>query len=374
MLSMETINVIVPIFQGKKYIKNMIEQLERCASRVDGKCKVELFLVNDDMSEPIGSCSSNQIKITVLETDRNRGIHGARARGLDYCTGDYILFLDQDDKIRENYLENQYRKIGDADAVVCRLVNGKKLHYTDTFRFEKVITKDFMLSHWCPIVSPGQVLIRKEAISTVWRENILVNNGADDYFLWLCMMAEDKQFALNQDVLFQHVITGNNTSENTNLMMDSEEEMIEILKREAVFKGEDLGTLDGLRLSLRKIHVKQLDTQRYALACLNRFYRSLIDKGYVYDWLKRQRGKRIAIYGAGELGKGLYDFLKSQGLTPICFLDRNAPFILSEIPVCTMENVNLELDSILLTIPDKGLQDDLICKFGCEVLEAGELT
>ena len=53
--------------------------------------------------------------------------------------------------------------------------------------------------------------------------------------MWLCMMAEGKKFALNQEVLFEHVITGFNVSENTNQMMDSEEEMLCILEKEQMF-------------------------------------------------------------------------------------------------------------------------------------------
>lgn len=304
------ISVIVPIFHGKKYIKDVIHQIEVCQEMVKESCILELLFVNDDPLEPIGDVSSGIIEVRILETDRNRGIHGARVRGLEYCSGDYVLFLDQDDVIRENYMESQYRKISGADAVVCRLVNGKRLHYTDTFRFEDVVTRLFMLQNWCPIVSPGQVLIKKEAVSDIWRKNILNNNGADDYFLWLCMMTEGKRFVLNQDVLFHHRITGENTSEDTNRMMDSEEEMLEILKREAGF---DRAEAETLKQSLRRIHIKQMDTQKYALSCLNQLYRSLFDKGQVYDWLKWQEGKRIAIYGAGELGMGVYDFWWLRG-------------------------------------------------------------
>lgn len=370
----KTVSVIVPMFHGKKYLDDILRQIEKCAQKA-GDTEVELILYNDSPEEEIciyGTGYSYIIK--VFNPGFNSGIHGARVHALENAAGDYVLFLDQDDVIRDDYIEKQCSTIGDADAVVCRVIHGKKLHYTNSFRFEHVITKEFMLHQWCPIISPGQVLIRREAIPDVWKKHILTNNGADDYFLWLCMMAEGKKFALNQEILFEHISTGANTSENTNMMMDSEEEMLQILKRKTVFKGEDAEALDRLKLSLRKIHIKQLDTQRRALNCLNFIYQSFVNMKCAYDWINSHNDKRIAIYGAGELGVGLCDFLKGQGIVPLCYLDRNAEFILSDIPSYTMEDAEIELDSILLTIQDRILREKLKEKFHCEVIDIADVN
>lgn len=369
----ERISVIVPIYHGEKYIKPPIHMLEEGAAVCRDRCTIEFVLSSDDPDCSLDGYVSDQMEIRIVETEVNRGIHGARVRGLEYCTGDYVVFLDQDDVIREDYIKSQYEKIGDADAVVCRLVNGKRLHYTDTFRFEDVITRDFMLHHWCPIVSPGQVMLKKQAVPSIWREKILTNNGADDYFLWLCMMAEGKRFVLNQEILFTHMITGINTSENTNLMMDSEEEMLGILEREKVFPGDDANGFEDLKRSLRRIHVRMLDAQRKSLACLDRINRSIRERGGMYDWMRENICRKVAVYGAGELGLALYDLLKEQGLVPLCYLDRNAEYVMADIPAYTMENAEVKLDSILLTISDKDLEKELKRKFSCEVVNVEEI-
>ena len=54
-------------------------------------------------------------------------------------------------------------------------------------------------------------------------------NCADDYLLWLCMTAQGAKFALNQDILFEHVVHGNNLSLNSRRELSSLEEMCEIL-------------------------------------------------------------------------------------------------------------------------------------------------
>lgn len=367
------VSVIVPLYYGGKYVEHILEQIKLNAQNAPD-IEIQLLFYNDCPEEKIRVDEEGfSFEVRVVNAEKNAGIHWARVSALNLAAGGHVLFLDQDDVIRDDYIKSQFQKIGDADAIVCRVVNGKRLHYTNTFRFEEVITKEFMVHNWCPIVSPGQVLLKKEAIPDIWKRNILKNNGADDYFLWLCMMAEGKQFELNQEVLFEHIVTGMNTSENTNLMMDSEDEMLGILEREKIFSEYGPKVFDDLKLSLRRIHVKQLDTQRKGLSCLNRINRSICERGRMYGFIKSRKDKKVAIYGAGELGLALRELLERQGVEISCYLDHNAGYVLSDIPVYTLEDVRTGLDSILLTIFDQGLEEALKQIFACEVINLEEI-
>ena len=196
---MERISVIVPVFHGRKYIDSMIAQIEKCAVMCCGGYSLELLFVNDDPDEPIGARASEKVEIKVIETDVNRGIHGARVRGLERCTGDYVLFLDQDDRIAREYFVSQLAHLGDADAAVCKLLHEGRQFYDMRMPFEQVITREFIISVRNPIISPGQVLIRKNKVPVVWKESRLRNNGADDWLLWLCMLGTDSVFACNPE-------------------------------------------------------------------------------------------------------------------------------------------------------------------------------
>lgn len=364
------ISIIVPIYKGIRHIQHIIEQIEQNAKQI--KSEVELVMINDFPEENLPQYASDMIKIICVQSNINRGIHGARAEGLRYSSGEYVLFLDQDDYIKNNYLKSQMLSIGDRDASVCRVIHNRRFHYTDTFVFEKVISKEFMINNWCPIVSPGQVLLRRSSIPKEWEGNILKNNGADDYFLWILMMGQGKHFALNDEVLFEHIVDGNNTSGDNNKMMDSENEMIEILKRIQLFEKSEV-QFEKLRTSLRRIHIKQLENQVFALNNLKAWYQSFCKMGYVYQWIKNNKSARIAIYGAGELGIGLRDFLAENGILITCYLDQNAAYIISDSKAYTMESCDLQLDSILLTIQNKELRNRLVSKFECEVIDVGNV-
>ena len=367
------VSIIVPLYKGEKYIEQITNQIVSCA-KVVPEVRVELLFINDYPEQTIQLAQvSSFIDIRIINSKVNRGIHESRVEGLKNTSGEYVLFLDQDDWIDSNYLKSQLMTIKDVDASVCRVITNKRLHYTNTHVFENVVTKDFMLNKWCSIISPGQVLIKRTAIPQIWIENILKNNGADDYFLWLCMMESNKKFALNQDILYEHVFTGENVSEDTNRMIDSENEMLSILESSDLFRDDKI-CLENLRDSLRKIHIKQLDTQKRALRILNKWYLSYINKTEVYEWMLENQGTKIAIYGAGELGIGLEKFLVSQNLNLLCFIDQNAPYIMSDLPAYTIETMQVFPEVILLTIPNEELKHVLKKRFECVVIDVEKLS
>jgi glycosyltransferase involved in cell wall biosynthesis len=360
------VSVVVPLYHGKEYVNNILMQVNECVKYI-GYENVELILYNDLPDEEIiPNVENYAYEIKSINPGFNKGIHGARVEGLKYADGEYVLFLDQDDLIKPEYFKSQLAAIGDKDASVCRVIHNKRLHYTDTFAFEKVITRDFMINNWCPIISPGQVLLRKSSIPKEWKMNVMNNNGADDYFLWLLMMGQGKRFALNDDILFEHIVNGKNTSDNNNDMMDSEDEMIEKLKKMAIYEKAEL---EQLRTSLRRIHIRELEKRCLAEKIINNWYKSYFRKEFVYSWIESNEKSQIAIYGAGDMGVKLYRFLKDIGIQPVCYLDQNAKYIKSDVAVYKVDSCNLKLDSILLTIPSKELKEHLLKKFDCEVIE-----
>lgn len=367
------VSIIIPMFHGKRYLKDILEQIDQCVQYYSAS-EIELILYNDSPDEKIQvDETEHKYAIKVFNPEYNRGIHGARVQALEYAEGEYILFLDQDDKIFPAYLRKQLECIGNADAVVCRAIHNKRLHYTNTHIFEKVISKEFMLKKWCPIVSPGQVLLRKSAIPLLWKEKILKNNGADDYFLWLLMVGEGKVFSLNQEILFEHVITGENMSSNTNTMMNSEHEMLKLLKDNHVFKGEDAIWLSRLSESLRKVHIKELDNYKRTFAFLQQWNMNLANGHSPLDFFRNNSIRRIALYGAGDLGKNIELLLRNTDIEVSFYIDQNAEYILSALPVYTKENICEDIDAIIMTIDDKRLFNEIVALRKCPVYQITDI-
>ncbi|MDE6748882.1 MAG: glycosyltransferase [Lachnospiraceae bacterium] len=351
---MEKISVIVPIFHGIKYIDNMIAQLEKCVEKSSNRCTIELLLVNDYPAEQIGYFSSEKINVRVIETDRNRGIHGARVRGLNHCTGDYVLFLDQDDIIYPDYFNSQLEHLNNKAAVVCKLLHEGRQYYDNRTSFEKVLNREFMIGSRNPIISPGQVLLKKNRIPKIWTDIALKNNGADDWLLWLCMFSEGSEFALNPSLLFEHVVEGQNESVNIQHMENSEKELYEVVAANGILTGQELENLHDTIKNVAAGRVATLVKFRRMFFVYDAWLRLMEQDISISEYLLKRGINSVAVYGDNQIGKRLYHALKKEGICVKYFIDMNAEYLEEEIPVympaAPLHNVDMVIISLVESI------------------------
>ncbi|MBE6985055.1 MAG: glycosyltransferase [Ruminococcaceae bacterium] len=108
------ISIIIPIYNKSKYIKTILQQLKD-QSFSDFEC----LLIDDgssDGSEVIcDDFAALDARLKVFHIP-NGGVSHARNVGLDHAQGDYITFIDSDDEILPNYLENLYAAIEKSKA------------------------------------------------------------------------------------------------------------------------------------------------------------------------------------------------------------------------------------------------------------------
>lgn len=94
-------SIIVPVYNAEK-------TLQRCIDSVLAQSftDYELILVNDGSSDGSAAiCSVNSAKYSCIKyiCKDNGGVSSARNLGIESAAGEYILFLDSDDYISDNY-------------------------------------------------------------------------------------------------------------------------------------------------------------------------------------------------------------------------------------------------------------------------------
>lgn len=240
------ISIIVPLYKGKKYINNILDMVRTASSSVDAE--IEIIFINDYPLETI-NCDEynfNNFRIVkVLSNPINKGIHYSRIKGLKESSGDYIVFLDQDDIINENYFETQLKR---AKNNVDIVVGNGIVQYPD---YNKYLYKYYIMQwtvkylwFYCKfdnrIISPGQCLIKRSSIPEAWINNVMKNNGSDDALLWWLMLYGKKRFAINRQNIYTHVNTGFNYSSDIDKMMLSIEEAVNIFSKYSKKKYTDL--------------------------------------------------------------------------------------------------------------------------------------
>lgn len=229
------ISVIVPFYQGNGYMEQLFACVRRNAQNAGG-LQIQLVLVNDSPDCPI-QYDEQWVKgfsLRIVNNPENVGIQRSRVNGLLHGEGEYAVLLDQDDLLADNALASQYRVGKGSDVTVANGYNenrdGNRPIY-DSLAHQKQVTQPrFYYSVGCMIVSPGQCMIRKAAIPKVWYERAISCNGADDYFLWLLLLETNCKWAVNPDVLYTHVDTGENLSSNLDQMIRSSCEVLDQMK------------------------------------------------------------------------------------------------------------------------------------------------
>ncbi len=250
------VSIIVPFYRGNQYIKRLFRTVDQNVKRIREKYEnigIELIIVNDSPEMKVQSISSNPIySINIINHEKNCGIHKARVTGLLFSNGRYIAFLDQDDEWDEMFLVSQYEKLGMADVVVSnawieQCDGSKVLLYRSKLHFKNVLNKSAYIKSHNQITSPGQCLIRREAIPEEWIKFITPINGSDDLLLWLLMLGKGANFVLNEKALYIHRYTGGNLSAEIDNMNQSSLSFISCLKKANVCNSYELNAFERAR-------------------------------------------------------------------------------------------------------------------------------
>lgn len=222
-------SIIIPFYKGNRFLPDLFRIVKDNTENVKKEIgeEVELILVNDSPDEAVEIPAETEgVSYKILTHNQNRGIHQARVTGLSQSSGEYILFLDQDDEVAGNFLSDQYKKMQDSDVIIAGAffenADGTRNKYYDKpGKIRKLTELSTYLKSHNQIISPGQCLIRKSAIPEEWTQNIMDLNGSDDLFLWILMFEKKCRMKVNPECLYTHKYSGENLSASVTKMTRS---------------------------------------------------------------------------------------------------------------------------------------------------------
>ena len=130
------VSIIVPIWNTEKYLK-------RCLNSIINQTykNLEIILVNDgspDNSEKIVNEYVKTDKRIKVIHQKNQGLSAARNSGLKIATGDFVTFVDSDDEIKPEMIEELLSAIEktNSDIAICSFnetfPNGKTKSFLKT--------------------------------------------------------------------------------------------------------------------------------------------------------------------------------------------------------------------------------------------------
>ena len=128
---MKKLSIIIPVYNKEKYLKKCLDSL---VNKINDN--IEIILIDDgsiDNSENVYKCYADFITIIKQE---NHGVSYARNVGLNRASGKYIMFVDSDD-----YLDDDWN-----DILECELENDYDLlFFSERYKNIEVGVEKFIL-------------------------------------------------------------------------------------------------------------------------------------------------------------------------------------------------------------------------------------
>lgn len=169
---MVDLSIIIPMFNSELTIRNTIESI--LSQTISVK---EIIVVNDgstDDSEKIVSEISDQR--VLLINQENSGTSTAKNNGIMRASGKFVMFIDSDDVIESDYIEQHFKYVQDCD-LVC---SGMKVVYplrgttqivnTEDSDSDKVVDIKYLIY----LLEKGELI--NVDVAKVYKREILISN------------------------------------------------------------------------------------------------------------------------------------------------------------------------------------------------------
>lgn len=193
----QLISIIVPIYNTQMYLKRSISSIINQTYK-----NIEVLLINDGSTDnSLEICQEfskvdNRVKVI---NKKNSGVSNTRNIGIELSTGDFIMFVDSDDFIDEDYVEKMYYELQklNLDVIVSgmqfcddkeRMIK-KELYKTDTqeLKFDNICKDIINTLYFC------------SSCKTLFKKSIIAENN----------IKFNEKFNYGEDLLFSFTLLKN---------------------------------------------------------------------------------------------------------------------------------------------------------------------
>lgn len=241
-----SLSIIIPVYKYLQNGKYLLELLNRIHNQSESLFNIiEIILINDSpeyLLESIFENIDSNLNIKIINNTKNQGQAFSRNAGFEISKGDYLHFIDQDDLIDGSFYSN-ITNIKDINIANCYLFNenntvlhmkkSKQIilkHYTKISSLKPFLIFDNL------VLSPGQIIIKRNILNIAGGFPLLKNYGSDDYgFMFkLCNHCFEYSFTLNAN--FYHRLHESQGKNILNMTASKNEFINTYVDNNAIFK------------------------------------------------------------------------------------------------------------------------------------------
>lgn len=215
---MPKISIIIASYNYDKYISQTIDSVLQQTFE-----DWELIIVDDGSSDNSIEIIENyvqnddRIKLIIHENHSNKGLIATLQKGIDFTNGDYVVFLESDDYIRNDYLDKKI-KIFNQNSSIGLVYNGIKTfgcelpkkyknwlirinNYWARHNYPHNIHQMFALENYIPTFSC--VMLRKNLLKNLdWEAT---QPAWIDLWLWIQISKKSDFYYLEEGLTFWRI-------------------------------------------------------------------------------------------------------------------------------------------------------------------------
>ncbi len=233
-LTQPKVSVIIPVYNVEAYLRECLDSVVNQTLK-----DLEIICIDDGSTDGslniLNEYSAKDKRVKVLtQQHKKQGV--ARNLGLENANGRYIFFLDSDDFIKSETLENLYKKSESTEADLCQYLI---LQYNDKTKKEHLIPSTFFnvvrtskKTSYDYKLCPKLIFERVEPVLKLYRKDFLLNNNIkfcedcyfEDTIVHIKCMSLAKRICFEDNAYYYYrknregQITGD--SENTDKFLD----------------------------------------------------------------------------------------------------------------------------------------------------------
>ena len=195
------LSVLVPTYNSSNTIERLIHSLSNQIFK-----DFEIVFIDDNSTDNtvdliLKALENSNIPSQLIVNETNKGPGYSRNRGLEKANGDYIVFIDSDDIVREDHLSTFYENIKGHDSVFVKglkVDNEGNLFDFKVDRFDSIIELSIRNNH---IIKATDIInlemlmeIPFSFVLMLYKKEIILNN--DIRFNEEFNYGEDTEFAI----------------------------------------------------------------------------------------------------------------------------------------------------------------------------------
>ncbi len=204
----EGISAIIPTYKGEKFISKLLDSLVN--QSIDFNLFEAIFIVNgelDSTPDIIRQYQKDYPDVNIILTQSEKGASNARNKGIEMASREYTIFIDDDDFISHNYLEELYRYVKPNRVVVGSFydIDEDTGELRDSYMTPELINNSGIIENPYDTIKDAIVITQNKVLPTVNVKESSFNpelkNGVDiSYYANLYPVNDFEFYVVDKDL------------------------------------------------------------------------------------------------------------------------------------------------------------------------------